>query len=60
MAALMSVDDELDHVTWHSSWQKIDVVSKGDKAGRGRRLAGERVRQAWAETPEKSSGEWWR
>ena len=59
---MMSGDDELDHVTWHSSWQKIDIVSKGDKAGRVLRLAGERGLRAWAETQEKSSGErsWWR
>ena len=55
----MSGDDELDHVTWHNSWQKIDIVSKGDKAGRVLRLAGERGLRAWAETQETSSGERW-
>ncbi len=63
-AALMTDDDELDHETWHSSWQKIDIVRKGDKAGRapggGWRLAGERVQRIWAETQEKSSGKLWR
>ena len=57
---MMSGDDELDHVTWHSSWQKIDIVSKGDKVGRGQLLAGERVPPAWVETQEKSSSERWR
>jgi hypothetical protein len=35
---LMSVDDGPDYVTWHHSWQKKHVVSKGEQAGckRGR------------------------
>ena len=60
MEAFMSVDDEFDNVTWHRSWQKIDIVSKGDKAGRGRRLTSKQVLRAWVETQEKSSGERWR
>ncbi len=39
---------------------EIDIVSKGDKVGRVRRLAGELVLRAWPETQEKSSGERWR
>ncbi len=55
-----SVDDELDQATWHSSWQKKDIVSKGDKAGRGRRLAGGWVQRVWAESKEKGSCKRWR
>ena len=33
---MMSVDDGLvDDGTWHRSWQKRSMVSKGEKAGRG-------------------------
>jgi hypothetical protein len=30
---LMSDYDGIDHVTWNHSWQKINIVSKGNKAG---------------------------
>jgi hypothetical protein len=48
----MSVDDGLDYVTWHPSWQNVNIVSKGDKACGGG--------QAGAGTLEKSSCERWR
>ncbi len=42
---LISVHDELDHVTWHSSWQIVHIISKGVKdggegGGRAGQLAG--------------------
>ncbi len=37
MAGLMSDDVELEHETWHHSWQIIDIVRKSDFAGEGQR-----------------------
>ncbi len=36
----------------HRSWQKRNMVSNGDMAGRG----GERARRAWKETTERIRG----
>jgi hypothetical protein len=57
---LMSVNDGLDHVAWHRSRQKRNIVSNGDNAGRAASGGGERGQQAWEETQERSSGERWR